>query len=224
MSQSVRCSPRRDQLVEAIQPAIGHRREHPQRTVPATRIADAGVIASGSQRGARRAPTCPTASSIRRPPGLAPDVRFRATARYGARPPTHFLAEAQAADKPDFAVDREQFAMIAGEPAEGTVEPRRIEPPDLASGVLQRAPQPGAAGTQIAEPVVYGADANPGSRALGHRRHELTPYMIVGDDVVVEEDVVLCGTDRLQPRRIVLRGVLQHAYLVAADERRPRRA
>jgi hypothetical protein len=124
-------------------------------------------------------------------------------------------AHAQAADVPLHAVDDDGLPMIAGEPAQGTRDSRRIEGPHLDSGAAQRRPKRvGAAGAQ---PVVDDVDPDAGARAGGQRRRKGPADVVVVDDVALEEHEALGTLDRREPGRVVLCGVEQQADRVAVD-------
>src|SRR5687768_4441628 len=110
--------------------------------------------------------------------------------------------------------------MVSAEPAERTVESRRIEAPDLDAGLPERSPESARSVPKTAEPVVEKADAH-AVASLG-RQHlgEPPPGGILVNDVALEVDR-LCGrTDRLQPGGVVLCGVAEQANRVAGHERR----
>ena len=75
-----------------------------------------------------------------------------------------------------------------------------------------------------AEPVVDDADLDP-LKHLGHEgTGEALPHLVVVHDVVFEMDDALGPVDRVQPGRVVLRGVAQEAYGVPPHQGRSRGA
>ena len=112
--------------------------------------------------------------------------------------------------------------MIAREPREWTVQPRGVEAADFPSRGDERPPQTRSRDAEIAEPVVKHENAHAGTRALGQRRNELTPDIVVRDDVVLEKNRALCLRDRLQPDGKVLFRILQETNRITRHERRTR--
>ena len=110
-----------------------------------------------------------------------------------------FLRKADAGDEADVAVDDEQFAMVAADPAERAVESRRIEDAHFSAGVVQRFPEFRAGIAEAAEPVVDDGDAHARRRAFAQRVAELTADVVILDDVVLEKDAVAARADRGEP-------------------------
>src|SRR5690606_23807146 len=69
------------------------------------------------------------------------------------------LPDTQAADVRNPVVDADRLAVVAAEPAQRTVQARRIERAHLDAGVAQPVPVPAGSAAQAAEPVVQHAYA-----------------------------------------------------------------
>src|SRR5262245_47062010 len=114
--------------------------------------------------------------------------------------------------------------MIAMQNIEGTREARRIEGPYLDAGLTQRAPEAARRAVERAHPVMDQPDAHPGTRARSERIRELGTGLVIANEVVLEDDAMLCAVNRREPRRIVFARILQQPHAVAVHERSARRA
>ena len=171
-----------------------------------------------------------SSSGIVLPPHARPDVAERALDLGDRRPanldagiapgvdPARGIAEplrarAEPADEADAPVYRDALAVIARQPADRAVEPRRIEHAHRASrfdqGREERAPR------ARAEPVVEEPHPDAGARPLGKRLHELAADRVVADDVALEVDGTLGRPDRVEPGREILGRVLEDPNVVA---------
>src|SRR5690606_14247469 len=148
--------------------------------------------------------------------GVAP--RLDASRRIAAP----FAAEAKAGDIAHAPVDRQHLAMVAHGPAEGFVQPQRIEGAHFGAGIDQRLPQ--EARPPRAEPVVEHINVHAAPRLDGKRIDEFATDLIVRNDVALQQDGVLGRADGLEPRRKMLGRIAQDAHGIAADELRARRA
>ena len=156
----------------------------------------------------------------RRPHHLDPGVAPGLDAALGIADPA--LTHAEPGDEGHPPVHRDHLAVVAGEPAEGAIEARRVEAAHLDAGLSERAPEPPGRVPERAEPVVDEPHAHAGP---GPRRQEIgepPPRLVLVDDVALEMDGAPGRLDRLGPRRIVLGGVAQDADAIAADQRGPR--
>ncbi len=131
------------------------------------------------------------------------------------------LADAQAGDEADLAVDRDHLAVVARQPAQGRVEARRVVAAHLDAAGAQAVPEPARGFAQAAEPVVDQPHRDAFARLGDEGRGEPLADLVVVDDVALEVDVSARLGDGLEPGRVVLGRVPEQPHAVAADERRP---
>jgi hypothetical protein len=110
--------------------------------------------------------------------------------------------------------------VVAAEPAEGLVVARRVEGAHLDARLAQRAPEPARSLPDGAEPVVDDPHAHALARLRLERVGEPVADFVLVEDEALEVNRPARGRDGVEPRRVVLLGVLQEPHVVAADERR----
>ena len=184
------------------------------------RARSSAAVSSGGSGGPDRAPTPrrtrPSTSATAGPANLDAGV----APRLGVGRAFPRLADAQAGDEGDAAVADQRLAVIAHQPGQRPGDPRRVEGPHLDPAVAQPVPEPPAGGVQRAEPVVDEPHLHAGLGAGDQRVGEPLARRVVVEDVDLEVDEALGGGDGVEPRRVVLRGVLQQPHGVALDQRR----
>src|SRR5262245_5794348 len=129
------------------------------------------------------------------------------------------LTDAETGDEPDRAVRAQHLAMIPAEPAQRTRGAWSVVAPHVHTAHPESAPE-AARRPPAPHPVVDHADAHAVARLCDQGAAELLAHGIVVDDVALEMDRPLGAGDRLEPGRIVLLGIFQHADAVARNERR----
>src|SRR5690606_5509131 len=107
--------------------------------------------------------------------------------------------DAQARDEGDAAVDGEQLAVVAVQPAERAGEAGRVVAADLDAGLPQTSPEPARRLPHGAEPVVDDAHGHALARLGAQGFREDGAHVVVVDDVALEVDVALGAADGREP-------------------------
>ena len=119
------------------------------------------------------------------------------------------LPDAQAGHEGHGAVDDDRFPVIAAQPAQRTIEPRRVVAAHLDRTGTKPVPECARGLAESAHPVVE----HPHLHALGcfpeERLREQRPLGVLVHDVHLEMNRPLRTIDGLQPGRIVFGGVLE---------------
>jgi hypothetical protein len=139
--------------------------------------------------------------------------------------PTRWIAQplrayADAGDEADAAIDRDRLAMITAEPAERTVQARRIERASLYASRGELRPQ--CAGAKGAQPVIDHAHVDTGPCLRRQRVGEPAPDFVIVEEVALEQNRALGIANGVVPSREILLCVEQQANRVAIDRIRPR--
>ena len=100
------------------------------------------------------------------------------------------------------------FPVIAAEPPERAVDPRRVEESDVRASGGQVAPKSMRRSSQRPQPIADEPHLNAGTRSIGECGGQLTPDLVVLDDVVLEGDAFSSGPDGVEPGRIVRQSIL----------------
>src|SRR4029434_7260370 len=127
--------------------------------------------------------------------------------------------DANAAHESDGAVDLQRLAMIAREPSERTIEPRRVVAAHLHPARAQSPPESARGLCPAAQPIVEQPDLDSAARPLDQRSGELAAGLVVVDEVVLDVNVVPRRPDRGLPRRIDLLRIPEEPDVIAGDER-----
>lgn len=96
--------------------------------------------------------------------------------------------DAEPRDKRDPPINRDDLAMVSTDPAEGTVEPWRIEGSGFDTRPCQHRPDTASREIQRATPVTEDPDSNAVPRALRQCLCELEPDRISVNRVALEVD------------------------------------
>ena len=134
------------------------------------------------------------------------------------------VSHAQARHECQTPVHDDALAVIAADPAERTVETRRVETANLHAALRQVLPESAARGPAGAPPVVHHPYAHTGGRSRAERVRELFPDRVVVNDVGLEVDAGPRLRDRPQPEWIIFAGVPQQTDPVPGDRARSGRA
>src|SRR6202035_1446116 len=110
-----------------------------------------------------------------------------------------FRADAHTGEETVDAVDRQQFAVIARDPAERFAQPRRVEDAYRAAGASQGSPKAAARLTEAAEPVDDHGHHDAGPCALHQRIPKRAADLVVTDDVILEQHAPPRAADRREP-------------------------
>ena len=161
-----------NELIEPVKTReVRERREHTQRNVSGRSHVRRRRQVRGRERRSRHRPHLRERFlEIRDGRSLHFDPRIAPGFDAARRVSDPFSAHAQSAYITDGAVDRDQLAVIAREPAEGAVQARPVEAAHAAAGLHERPPQARARNAQVAEPVVYDAHGHARPRALRRAR------------------------------------------------------
>jgi hypothetical protein len=130
------------------------------------------------------------------------------------------LSHAETADEAHPAVDREDLPVVTAQPSERARQARRVVTAHLDTARPQTVPELSRGLAEAAQPVVDDADADPVGRPRDQRVAELLAARVVMNDVALEVDGPGGAGDCVEPRRVVLAGVLQELDVVAGQERR----
>jgi len=109
--------------------------------------------------------------------------------------------------------------VIAIQPSERAAELERVVAAYLAAGVEQRPPETRARLAAATEPVVNHADLHASLGASNQCGAKLPADLVVANDVILEQDALLCGAHGGQPRREIFRRVDQQIDAIAFDQR-----
>ncbi len=151
-------------------------------------------------------------------PGIAPGLDF-----FGGEPlPGH--ADAEPGDVADLAVHRQHLAVVAREPAEGTIKARTVEAAHLNAASAQPLPEGARGLAESPQPVIDDPDAYSFSSLLQQGIGESAAGRIPINDITLEMDMLPGRGDRLQPGRIVFGCILEQADAVAGNEGRSSRS
>ena len=129
-------------------------------------------------------------------------------------------ADAQARDKSHLRVYRQHLAVISREPAKWTIEARRVVAADFDPALAQVIPELTRGLAEISHPVVNQLHAHAFPRSSNQCVGEHTSRVVLSDDVVLEVDSSPGGSNRLQPRRVVLVCIFQKVNAVTWNEQR----
>ena len=120
--------------------------------------------------------------------------------------------------KPDPPSTTIALAVIARQPADGTVEPRRVE-----HRALRRLPRATArescAARSVPSQSYRSRTRTPARARSASASTNSRPTASFADDVALEVNAPLGGADRVEPGRKVFGGVLEDANTVALDKR-----
>ena len=110
----------------------------------------------------------------------------------------------QPRDESNRAVDRDRLPMIAAEPAEWMVEPRRVVAADVDAAAAQAIPESRRRLPEPAHPVVQQANLNALGCLAKQRIREQLPLIVFVDDVHLEVNRLSRIANRGEPGRVVL--------------------
>src|SRR6185312_5718218 len=148
--------------------------------------------------------------------GVAPGIE---AARADPHP-----SDAQTRDEADDAVHGNHLAVVSTDPAERTIESRRVVAADLDTCAPQSIPEAARRLAEPAHPVVQQPHLHAFGGLADQRVGEPPALIVLVNDVHLEVNRALRAGDRFEPGGIVLFGVPQDLDAVAVAERRAGRA
>src|SRR5579875_928502 len=125
---------------------------------------------------------------------------------------------AESADKTDATINRNHLAMVAAEPAQGAIKPRRVKTPHFHPRLRKISPEASTRSSARPHPVIEQPDSNAFPRLGREKPSELVPHFILTNDVAFKKNALPGSAYGLKPDRIVLSRVFEDAQAVPMNE------